>query len=274
MQIPLPNLSSLPTLDLPPSFDPALHLLTTTIFLLTEYAFLSNIWIVSPGPESSPKQYNLSATFTTIVYALSEPLWTLALMNLSLPEWLPFPAAARALEISSALHGVTMVFAANAVSGWVEADWKAGKLRAKDQILSTISKPDVKAHPPRKPGLAVYLAYFLPIQTAALAHSALYIFWSQTQQSSPGERGAGNSRLSDLFILYQFVVWHGVGGYFLCRVLCRAGVWRWRDWGDWRGQVGHFALLMVLRGVVRGPVGAEGVMGMGRVGGLRGGEMR
>lgn len=266
MQISLPNLSSLSSLDLPPSFDPALHFLTTTLFLLAEYAFLSNIWILSPGPATAPKQYNVSATFTTIAYALSEPIWTLALKNLPLPEWFPFPAA-RILEISSAVHGVTMVFAANVVSGWIETDLKAGRLRAVDETSDTSSKSEANTPPPPplRPGFAVYVAYLLPIQTAALAHSALYIFYSQLQQTPSPERRAGNSRLSDLFILYQFVVWHGIGSWFLGRVLCRAGFWRWRKREDLRGQMGRLILLLVVRGLGRWAVGAEVLPGMVRV---------
>lgn len=201
----------------------AIHWTAIATVLLNEIALLSSLWIVSGAPAATCS--TVTPTFTAIAYALSEPLWTVLLNHVPLPSWLPFPSA-HALQIFSAVHGMTAVLTTNLLRIWTVDDEKGASSSS----------------------LRVYAAHLLLIQTTALQNAGLLIWAKQLGQYS-------FDLSTNQATLVCYIVVSGCSNFFWCGVTRRA--WFFRSGQYLRSQLYHLAVLLLLRLCARKALGLE-----------------
>lgn len=210
------------------------HRITSALTLLNELGLLSTLWIVSSAPSTIPSRYNVSATWTTIVYALSEPAWSLVLQNVPLPSWIPAPDA---LVYSASLHGYFMILSAHVLSARM------------------ISDPESRPSLPSSPTYAVYATYLIPIETAALQNACIFL-WAQGSRIPVDDQSHSNVMSGQVTLLLSCIMFSICSAWSLSIATSRAWFFRF-TWDDMRSQLCHLAMLVSLRLVARNTLGLE-----------------
>lgn len=222
-----------------------------TLAMLNEIGPLASLWIVSHSNALYSSSYDIGPQYTTLAYAVSEPLWTFALARLPLPVWLPFPST-YALQAISACHSLAGVLLSRLYSKAVGSSDESGCISiAEHTTMVALDRKDPL--PAKSPAGWVHATFLLTTETAALQNAALLIWLQQLQlpsaQRFPSDAG------TNMGIIYGYLMFNAFNNYFVSNVSGRA--WFFRGGQYLRLQLYYLAILVIMRMCVRAALGQD-----------------
>lgn len=213
--------------------DHVFHLTAILVVMMDEIGLISSLWVVSEPPEALPSSFNVNPLFTTVTYAISQPLWTLLFSAFKKPAWQPY-LSAHIIQILISIHSMAGTYSSRSLSDRLMKGDKLGIISASKSARSEAGA---------RPSINVYAIYLLPTQTAAILHAAILI-WIKNSRNPVAMYKASNGS-----VVVVYVVFNEFYNYLWCTVTGRA--WCFRCGRYLRSQLYHLALLLLLRLCVR-----------------------
>ena len=233
-----------------------LRVVVTAVTLLNESIIFTSPWIISPSPSPVPTQAIPfpHPAFTSVAYALVEPLYVKLFVYAGIAPWIfvlnaplhLFVCELPVEYLSHLLVGTSRHAMSLQSPGPSEPDGKGhwpGNLAS--EILPNLRDRPLSWH--------IYMATLVPVHSAAASNAALLLFAMDLDASLEGD--SADVLLIFSYLAISFYLGSRYADVRISRSTCKTPLYRRQQLTRWTLQLGCLALLLLLKIGVRKLIG-------------------